>query len=137
MFNVRAWNSRALLVGAAIVAIVVTGLIHLVQGPEPYAEAPYVGILFYLNAAGAAIAAYGIYRGVKSWGWGLGIFMAAGAIVMFVISRTVGLPGMDVQDWGEPIGLLSLIVEALFVVLGVYYLRRYATAPAPKVVAAS
>jgi hypothetical protein len=36
-----------------------------------------------------------------------------------VISRTVGLPGLPVEtEWLEPLGVLSLAVEALFV--GVY-----------------
>jgi hypothetical protein len=33
-----------------------------------------------------------------------------------VISRTIGLPGLPVEEeWLEPLGLLSLLVEALFV----------------------
>ena len=36
--------------------------------------------------------------------------------VGYVISRTVGLPGLPaVEEWLEPLGLLSLLVEALFV----------------------
>ena len=36
-----------------------------------------------------------------------------------MISRTVGLPGLPVEtEWLEPLGVLSLVVEALFV--GVY-----------------
>ncbi len=34
----------------------------------------------------------------------------------YVISRAFGLPGLPVEtDWLEPLGLLSLLVEALFV----------------------
>jgi hypothetical protein len=33
-----------------------------------------------------------------------------------VISRTAGLPGLGVEEeWLEPLGVLSLVVEALFV----------------------
>jgi hypothetical protein len=33
-----------------------------------------------------------------------------------VISRTVGLPGLPVEEeWLEPLGVLSMIVEILFV----------------------
>jgi hypothetical protein len=36
--------------------------------------------------------------------------------VGYVISRTVGLPGLPaVEEWLEPLGLLSLLVEGLFV----------------------
>ncbi len=125
MVNKRKWGGQSFLVGAAIVLILVTGLIHLVQGPGQFKEVAYVGVLFFLNAAGAALAAMGIYRGAKVWGWGLGLFVAGGALLMYVLSRTVGLPGLEVQDWFEPIGLLSLVVESLFVVLSIVYLRRY------------
>lgn len=78
-----------------IVLILLTGLIHLIEGPEYLEEATYVGVLFFLNSAGSLVAALGIYRGVKSWGWGLGLLIAAGAFIAYVISRTIGLPGRD------------------------------------------
>src|SRR5215211_7925785 len=47
------------------------------------------------------------------------INFAAGAFAGYVISRTVGLPGLGVEtEWLEPLGLLSLLVEALF--MGLY-----------------
>jgi hypothetical protein len=52
-------------------------------------------------------------------GWFLGLLVAGGAFAGYVISRTVGLPGLPVEtEWLEPLGVLSLLVEALFV--GVY-----------------
>jgi len=125
MVNKRKWGGQSFLVGAAIVRILETGLFHLVQGPGQSKEVPYLGVLFFLNAAGAALAAMGIYRGAKVWGWGLGLFVAGGALLMYVLSRTVGLPGLDVQKWFEPIGILSLVVEGLFVILSIMYLKRY------------
>ena len=123
--NKRKWSGQSLLVGAATILILVTGLIHLVQVPGQFSEVTYLGTLFFLNAAGAALAAVGIYRGTKTWGWGLGLFVAGGALVMYIVSRTVGLPGLEGQDWFEPIGILSLIVESLFIVLSIIYLIRY------------
>jgi len=99
-----------------IALIVITGLIHAIDAPSSYGDAPYKGILFVLNALGAIVAAYGIWRGER-WGWALGIVVAGGAFVMYVISRTVGLPQLPVDDWGEPIGIASLIVEVAFVVI--------------------
>src|SRR5579872_6418528 len=102
--NNRAWNRESLLIGAAIVLIVVTGLIHLVSGPDNFSDAAYKGILFLLNGVAAIVAAVGIYRGSKTWGWGLGLFVAAGAMIMYGVSRTIGMPGLDVDpDWLEPI----------------------------------
>jgi hypothetical protein len=106
------------IVGAAIALIVVTGLIHLVSAPDDFSEAAYKGAMFVANGFAALIAAAGIYRGSKTWGWGLGLLVAGGAMVMYVVSRTIGLPGLGVDDaWFEPIGVLSLLVEGAYVVL--------------------
>ena len=103
------------LVGAGIALIVIVGLIHLIDSPEDLAEGSYQGYLFLANFVGALAAAVGIYRGNR-WGWALGLLIAAGALVGYVISRTVGLPGLPVEEeWLEPLGVLSLIVEILFV----------------------
>ena len=114
-------NVSRVLVWAGILLVLATGLIHLIEGPENYEEVAYKGILFFLNAAGALIAAIGIYRGEKLWGWTLGLVVTAGALIMYSISRTVGLPGLEVDDeWFEPMGVASLVVEGLFVLLYVY-----------------
>jgi uncharacterized membrane protein YfcA len=103
------------LAGAAISLIVIVGLIHLIDAPEDLQEAPYQGLLFLANFFGALTAAIGIYRGHR-WGWLLGVLVAGGAFVGYVISRTVGLPGLPVEEeWLEPLGVLSLLVEGLFV----------------------
>jgi uncharacterized membrane protein YfcA len=90
----------------------------LIDAPEDLQEAPYQGLLFLANFFGALTAAIAIFRG-RRWGWSLGALVAGGAFVGYVISRTVGLPGLPVEEeWLEPLGLLSLLVEALFI--GIY-----------------
>lgn len=113
------------LVWLGIALILVTGLIHLVEAPENLEEAAYKGVLFFLNGAGALIAAFGIFRGQRSWGWSLGAVIALGSIVGYVISRTVGLPGLEVDDeWFEPLGVASLLVEGVFVALYAYVIAQ-------------
>ena len=103
------------LVGAGISLIVIVGFIHLINSPEDLEEGSYTGLLYLANFFGAILAAIGIYRG-RSWGWSLGALVSVGAFVGYVISRTIGLPGLAVEEeWLEPLGLLSLLVEALFV----------------------
>jgi uncharacterized membrane protein YczE len=64
---------------------------------------------------GGILAAIVIYRG-RSWGWSLGALVSVGPFAGYVISRTIGLPGLGVEEeWLELLGLLSLLVEALFV----------------------
>ena len=103
------------LVGAGISLIVIIGLIHLINSPGDLEEGSYTGLLYIANFFGALMAALGIYRG-RSWGWSMGALVSVGAFVGYVISRTVGLPGLPVEEeWLEPLGLLSLLVESLFV----------------------
>ena len=106
---------------ASLIAAV--GLIHLLEAPEELEEATYLGLLFLANFGGAVVAAIGIYRGNK-WGWGLGALLAGGAFAGYVISRTLGLPGMPVEVWLEPLGVLSLLVEGLFIGLGLAIFAR-------------
>jgi hypothetical protein len=116
--SIRGTKASERLAGAGISLIVVVGLIHLIDAPGDLQEAPYQGLLFLANFFGSLTAAIGIYRG-RTWGWSLGFLVAGGALVGYVISRTVGLPGLPVEEeWLEPLGLLSLLVEALF--LGLY-----------------
>jgi len=103
----------------AILAILGTGLIHVVEAREAFGEATYKGLLFVANGLGALVAAAGIYRNRRGPGWVLGLLVAGGALVGYVASRTVGLPGLPAEPdaWFEPMGVASLACEGLFVVL--------------------
>lgn len=110
----------SLLAGLAIGLLLTTALIHLVQAPEDLSENTVRGVLFILNGVLGLIAAYGVYRGEKSWGWGLGIVVAGGAFAFYVVSRALGIPWQDsLGEWAEPIGILSLLAEGGFVLLAV------------------
>ncbi len=102
---------------SGIVLIVIVGLIHLITVPHHFEAATYMGWLFLANFAGSLVAALGIYREAV-WGWLLGALIAGVAFVLFLISRTIGLPEASefVGQWGTW-GIISLIVEGLFVAL--------------------
>ena len=113
--SIRGTSGSGRLVGAGVSVIVIVGLIHLINSPADLEEGSYTGLLYLTNFFGAILAAIGIYRG-RSWGWSLGALVSVGAFAGYVISRTVGLPGLSVEEeWLEPLGVLSLLVEALFV----------------------
>ncbi|MCL4561970.1 MAG: hypothetical protein M1281_15345 [Chloroflexi bacterium] len=82
-----------------------------------------MGVCFIVNFVAALVAVLGIAYG-KSWGWFLGLFIAAGSIGGYVISRTVGLPGLEVEGWMNGQGMLSLVVEGAFILLAGIVLRR-------------
>jgi hypothetical protein len=103
----------------AIAAILGTGLIHVVEAREAFGEATYKGVLFIGNGVGALVAAIGIYRDQRALGWLLGVLVAGGAIIAYVASRTIGLPGLAAEPdaWLEPMGVAALLCETLFVIL--------------------
>ncbi len=103
----------------AIAALLGTGLIHLLEARDSFGDATYKGLLFVANGAGALVAAFGVYRNQRAVGWLLGLLVAGGALLGYVASRTVGLPGLPAEPaaWLEPIGVASLVCETLFVIL--------------------
>ncbi len=100
----------------SVCLLVVIGGIHLSLAPQEYGEAPYMGILFGINCIAAIIAAMGIYR-QATWGWLLGVGTVVGSLIGYILSRTIGLPGMEIEEWLQPAGVLSLAVEAVFIFL--------------------
>jgi hypothetical protein len=119
---------------AGIGLIAGSGLIHLVETPEYLGKVRYIGVLFALSVVGAIVAAIGIFRGER-WGWGLGALVAGASIAGYLLSRTVGLPGFRENSWeefAEPLGLLSLAVEGLFLVVATKVLAGRAAAGAAR-----
>lgn len=125
-------NSKTI-VWLGILLLLVTSLIHFIDAPDSFDEATYKGILFLLNGVGALIAAYGIFRGSRSWGWTLGLLVAAGAFIGYALSRTVGLPQLPAEpdEWFEPLGILSFLAEGLFVAVYLWLISMKQTPGKP------
>ena len=53
--------------------------------------------------------------------WVAAALVGAGPFIGFVLTRTTGLPGDsdDIGNWGETLGIVSLVVEGLLVLLAV------------------
>ena len=115
MLSLRVWTTS----GVALIAAV--GLIHLILAPEYFEFATYLGLLFVANFLGAVLCALGIFRGA-GWAWALGTLVAGGAFIMYVVSRVHGLPGLpeSEREWLDPLGILSLILEGLFIALATW-----------------
>lgn len=103
----------------AVIALLAIAAIHFVEVPAALEEAKYKGVLFVANGVGALIAVVGILRRAWSWGWLLGAVVAGGALVGYVASRTVGLPGIPAEPdaWLEPNGVASMLAEGIVVIL--------------------
>ena len=89
------------------------------EAQDAFGDATYKGVLFVGNAVGALASAIGIYRDRPVLGWVLGLLVAGGALLAYVASRTLGLPGLPAEPdaWLEPMGVASLLCETLFVIL--------------------
>lgn len=59
--------------------------------------------------------------------------VAAGAVVGYVVSRTVGLPGLEAEPdaWFELLGITSVICELAFITLGAWMTLRKSEATIP------
>lgn len=102
------------MVGMALILAV--GAIHLIETPEHFEAAAYLGALFGANFVATVVAAVGIFRGAKSWGWTLGALISGLSLLAYLASRLFGLPGFSeaAGEWDEPLGTFAMILEALF-----------------------
>lgn len=123
---------RGLERGAAVLAFAAGGL-HLMAGPGHVAEWWVYGLFFF--GAAAAQAAYGLVlftQGIEGWGgWPavrgrvylVGVAMTAAIIVLWIVSRTVGVPVGPEAFEPEGIGVLDATSKVVEVALIAVLLR--------------
>ena len=63
----------------------------------------------------------------RTAGWVLALGVAAGPLIGIIVSRSVGLPDAtdDIGNWGEPLGVASMVVEVALIGLAVFVLTRH------------
>jgi hypothetical protein len=111
-----------------IALLLLTGIawIHYRGIPDKLGETAYLGWSYILLVAGCA--ASGAWMLSERWrtGYQLGMVISLGALIAYAVTRTTGLPHAmgDIGNWAEPIGVVSLVLEAAFVILAVVQLRR-------------
>lgn len=107
------------LLGALLCAFVVA--IHVIDqgGPTALHSPTYVGYLYYaLEIAGAIAVLLLLSRRLVQLGWVVALGVAAGPLVGYIVTRSIGLPHYteDIGNWTEPLGLASLAVEGLLLI---------------------
>jgi hypothetical protein len=119
------WGTR--LAGAAL-CLVVAALHVIDQGGFPGSKNPgYVAGGYYALELAGLVAAAALVTGAPRAGWFLSTGVAGGPFIGYVLSRGPGLPDYtsDVGNWTEPLGLVSLAVEAaLFALAATLLIRR-------------
>jgi hypothetical protein len=112
----------------ALLALAVSAIHVVDQGGIPGSKTPtYVGVGYWvLEVAGVLVAAVLLTRPRWRPGWVLAAGVALGPLVGYCLSRGPGLPAYtdDRGNWTEPLGLLSLVVEATLLLVSVTGLRR-------------
>ena len=112
--NEQHLHTRRITVG---LGLAVVAAIHVLDLPGKFAETPYLAYAYI----GLIIAAVVILERVLVVGSRIDFLAAtvlsALVLVAFVINRTVGMPLAtgDIGNWFEPLGLLSLVVEAFVI----------------------
>jgi Na+/melibiose symporter-like transporter len=106
----------------ATVAVGLAGiaLIHLLDSIGKWSETRYL-FWMYVGLMIASLATAGWVLFTRSRTALLAAAaVAASALVGYVVSRTVGMPGAtdDIGNWTEPLGLASLFVEGAVVAAG-------------------
>ena len=103
----------------AVVGLAGVALIHLLDAPGTFQSAPYKGWLYVALIVGSLTAAGALIRTSDPRAWASAALLSSGAILAFVLSRTVGLPqgADDIGNWTEPLGMASLFVEGALVAL--------------------
>ena len=127
----RATGSSLIARMVGVVGCLAVAAIHVIdQGGVPGTKGPeYVQLLYYaLEAAGVLVAALLLTKHARV-GWLLSLGVAAGPIVGYVLSRGPGLPNYtdDIGNWGEPLGVVSLVVEGILLILALVSPRWYAS----------
>jgi len=115
-----AHDSTARAVG--VVGFTAVALIHVLDLPSKFHEAPYLGVAYLALVAGMLYAAFELIRGNTRRGWIAGGGIAALTFAGYAVNRTWGLPGAmdDVGNWLEPLGLASLFVEGVVALLAAW-----------------
>ena len=100
--------------------------IHYRGIPDKLGETAYLGWSYILLVVGCAAAGAWLLSDRWRAGYQLGLVISLGALIAYALTRTTGLPHAtgDIGNWAEPAGVVSLLLEAAFVILATLQLRR-------------
>jgi hypothetical protein len=122
----------------AAAAALVAAAAHVPVTAEHLTEVPYVGWLFVGLVAVCAAGAVVLAVRDPALLWTVLAAACGAAVVLYLVSRGPGMPGMsdDIGDWANELGLVSVASETIVVVLAcLTLLRRPAGAGRPLLLA--
>lgn len=101
-------------------------VVHLIDGPGSLTDQFYVGALeLALAAACLPLAILLLIRPLPVL-WSTALALNLAGLLVFVASRTVGLPGStdDIGNWGQSLGIVCVIAEGGVIVTAAAALGR-------------
>jgi hypothetical protein len=120
----------------AVVGLIGIAIVHLIDSVGTYSETRYIFWLYVALIVGCVVQSAVLlfaHRLDAGLAWSAVVVLGLAPLVGYVLSRSTGLPGDggDIGNWSEPLGLVSMFVEALVIVLASWRVSvaRRATAP--------
>lgn len=117
-------RARLLAVPAAI-GLLAVAIVHLIDGPGSLTDQFYVGALeLALAAACVPLALLLLTRPVGLF-WHAAGALCTAALLVYVASRTTGLPGSsdDIGNWSQMLGVLTVLFELAVIALAAFVVR--------------
>jgi len=103
--------NRRVAVGLGLASV---AAIHILDLPGKFAETPYLAAFYVALIIASFVLTERLFVAGTRRDFLAAAALSAAVIVGFTINRTVGMPGAtgDIGNWLEPLGLLSIVVEA-------------------------
>jgi hypothetical protein len=115
--TIRPRPSHLVLRAGLSVTLAVSGLAHAYLYFHGYRYIPSVGAAFLIQGgAFVALAILILFGGPRWLHWAAGL-AALGSLLGFALSRTIGLLGFVEHGWEPPYGPLTVVAEALTVLI--------------------
>ena len=127
-------QSDAAIRAVAAIGLIAVGIIHALEFRGQLNGAAWLAAGFGLLAVTAPVCALWLLARPGPLPWLGGGLMCLSAGFGYVLTRSVGLPGdrVDVGNWLEPLGITSLITEAVVIILAASVLADLAAAMRPR-----
>jgi hypothetical protein len=97
----------------AVVGLAGIAVIHVLDAPDTFDGAKYIFWLYIAIIAGAIPFSLLLLQWSSRLAWVGAALLAAGPLVGYLLTRSVGLPGDngDIGNWLDSLGLASMFVE--------------------------
>lgn len=103
----------------AVVGLAAIAVIHILDAPGTFQATRYIFWLYMAIVAGAIPASLLLLHWASRLAWVGPALLAAGPLLGYLLTRTVGLPGDsgDIGNWLDTLGMVSMFVEGAVLTL--------------------